>query len=62
MKKTGNLFEIAREQLEKEKEEVTPLDVIDRAILIRKRLDEQEVKRQSKAFKKWYLKKKSNTN
>jgi len=56
MKKTGNLFELAREQLEKEKVKFTPLDVINRAILIRKRLDEQENEKRRKKNRKYYLK------
>jgi len=60
MKKTGNLFALARKRLEKKKVKFTLVDVIDKAIEIRRKLDEQEVIRQSKAFKKWYLKKKSN--
>ena len=62
MKKTGNLFEVAREQLEKERIEKNELeftfsDVIDRAVEIRKRLDEQEVRKHNKSNKKWYSKK-----
>jgi hypothetical protein len=53
-----NLFEIAREQLEKKKIKFTPLDVIDRAIVIRRRLDELEAKKHRKANRKNYVKNK----
>jgi hypothetical protein len=40
-----DLFTLARKQLEKKKIKFTFLDVIDRAVKIRRRLDRQEEKR-----------------
>ena len=52
MKNTGNLFELARRQLEKKHRKFTPLNVFDRAVKIRQRLDKQEEKREKNLFKK----------
>jgi len=47
-----SLFELARKQLEKEKKKFTPLDVIDRAIKIRKQLDKRAENKEKTQFKK----------
>jgi hypothetical protein len=52
MKNTGNLFELARRQLEKKHRKFTPLNVFDSAVKIRQRLDKQEEKREKNLFKK----------
>jgi hypothetical protein len=59
MKYTGNLFEIARQQLEKKKRPFTALRVVNRAIAIRRKLDRIEVLKHRKANKKYYMKKRT---
>jgi hypothetical protein len=54
--KTGNLFEVARQNLEKKKVKITPLKVIDEAIRLRKVLDDKEDERRRKTNRKYYLK------
>jgi len=56
MKKISNLFELAREQLIKKKKPFTALEVIDRAVELRQKLDEIEVLKHRKANKKYYMK------
>ena len=41
-KKSGSLFELAEKQLRKEKKNVLLSDIIDRAILMRRELDNRE--------------------
>jgi hypothetical protein len=53
-----NLFELARKQLENKKVKFTTIDVIDRAVAIRRRLDEIETKKHREANRMYYLKKK----
>lgn len=59
MRKIGNLFELARKQLEKTKVKFSPLNVIDRTIELRSRLDDIEVLKHRKSNKKHYTNKKS---
>jgi hypothetical protein len=47
-----SLFELARKQLEKEKKKFTPIDVIDRAVKIRKQLDKRAERQEKTQFKK----------
>jgi hypothetical protein len=56
MKKTGNLFEVARQNLEKKKRPFTPMNVIEEAIRLRKVLDDKEDERRRKINRKYYLK------
>jgi hypothetical protein len=44
MKKIGNLFFLAEKQLQKENRQYTLLDIIDKAVVIRKWLDKNEGK------------------
>jgi len=51
-----SLFDLARKQLEGKKIKFTPLDVINRAIEIRYKLDDKEKQKRNKINKKHYLK------
>jgi len=51
-----SLFDLARKQLEGKKIKFTPLDVINRAIEIRGKLDDKEKQKRNKINKKHYLK------
>jgi len=55
MKKIGNLFELARQSLEKRNKQFTNVDVIDVAIELRHRLDDIELLKHRKANKKYYI-------
>lgn len=52
MRKTGNLFILAEMELRKERKPYTANDIIDKAIVIRKYLDEQEEAKEKTQFKK----------
>ena len=54
-----SLFDLAREQLEKKHVKFTALDVFDRAVAIRRALDEQDAERERKALRRYRARKKS---
>jgi len=56
MIKTGNLFELARKQLRKKHKPFTVLNIFDRAVEIRKELDETEIKKEREYNHRYYLK------
>jgi len=54
--KKGNLFEVARKQLKRKNIKITPIMVLDKAIEIRKKLDDKEEQRRKEINKKHYIK------
>lgn len=57
MTKLGiSLFDLARKQLAKKKIKFTPLDVVNRAIEIRTKLDDKEKQKRNKINRKHYIK------
>ena len=51
-----SLFDLARKQLERKKIKFSPLDVINKAIEIRYKLDDKEKQKRNKINNKHYLK------